>query len=38
MLYCDQDRQKVRAALAKKGLVEYRFRFVFDGSKVIYNV
>jgi D-glycero-alpha-D-manno-heptose-7-phosphate kinase len=38
MLYCDQGRQKVRAAMAKEGLVEYRFRFVFDGSKVIYNV
>jgi len=38
MLYCDQGRQKVRAAMAKEGLVEHRFRFVFDGSKVIYNV
>jgi len=38
MLYCEQERQKVRAPLAKEGLVEYRFRFVFDGSKVIYNV
>ena len=38
MLYCDQGRQQVRDALAKEGLVEFRFRFVFDGSKVIYNV
>ncbi len=38
MLYCDKGRQEVRAALAKEGLVEHRFRFVFEGSKVIYNV
>jgi len=38
MLYCDEGRQRVRAALAREGLVEYRFRFVFEGSKVIYNV
>ncbi len=38
MLYCNDGRQKVRSALAREGLVEYRFRFDFDGSKVIYNV
>jgi D-glycero-alpha-D-manno-heptose-7-phosphate kinase len=38
MLYCEEGRQKVRAALAKEGLVEYRFRFDFEGSKLIYNV
>lgn len=38
MLYCEDGRQGVRAALAKEGLVEHRFRFVFEGSKVIYNV
>jgi D-glycero-alpha-D-manno-heptose-7-phosphate kinase len=38
MLYCDEGRQRVRSALAKEGLVEYRFRFVSEGSKVIYNV
>ena len=27
-----------RAALAKRGLREMRFRFDFEGSKVIYNV
>lgn len=38
MLYCEEGRQKVRAALTKEGLVEYRFRFDFEGSKVIYNI
>jgi D-glycero-alpha-D-manno-heptose-7-phosphate kinase len=38
MLYCEEGRHKVRAALANEGLVEYRFRFDFEGSKVIYNV
>jgi D-glycero-alpha-D-manno-heptose-7-phosphate kinase len=38
MLYCEDGRQNVRAALAKEGLVEHRFRFTFEGSKVIYNV
>jgi D-glycero-alpha-D-manno-heptose-7-phosphate kinase len=38
MLYCEEGRQKVRAALAKEGLAELRFGFDFEGSKVIYNI
>jgi D-glycero-alpha-D-manno-heptose-7-phosphate kinase len=38
MLFCTQGRDRVRSALAKKGLSEMRFRFDFEGSKVIYNV
>lgn len=38
MLYCQEGREKVRAALAKQGLTEMRFRFDFEGSKVIHNV
>ena len=38
MLFCQKGREKVRAALAKRGLTEMRFRFDFEGSKVIYNV
>jgi D-glycero-alpha-D-manno-heptose-7-phosphate kinase len=38
MLFCQENRQKVRAALVSRGLVEMRFRFDFEGSKVIYNV
>jgi D-glycero-alpha-D-manno-heptose-7-phosphate kinase len=38
MLYCEEGRQRVRSALRRLGLVEYRFRFDFHGSKVIYNI
>ncbi len=38
MIYCDEGQRKVRAALASEGLVEYRFRFDFEGSKVVHNV
>lgn len=37
MLYCDSGRSKLRTILAKEGLAEYRFRFDFEGSKVVYN-
>jgi D-glycero-alpha-D-manno-heptose-7-phosphate kinase len=38
MLFCAEGREKVREALVKQGLQEMRFRFDFEGSKVIYNV
>lgn len=38
MVYCDDGRQKLRSALAREGLVEYRFRFDFEGSKVVHNI
>jgi len=38
MVYCENGRSKLRDAMDKEGLVEYRFRFDFDGSKTIYNV
>ncbi|HXQ92394.1 MAG TPA: hypothetical protein VN739_05260 [Nitrososphaerales archaeon] len=38
MIYCDEGQRKVRAAMAGQGLVEYRFRFDFEGSKVVHNV
>ncbi|MDG7007257.1 MAG: galactokinase [Nitrososphaerota archaeon] len=38
MLYCENGRANLRKAMAKQGLVEHRFRFDFEGSKVIYNV
>jgi len=37
MLYCENGRANLRKAMAKEGLVEHRFRFDFEGSKVIYN-
>ena len=38
MVYCDNGRQRLRSALASEGLVEFRIRFDFEGSKVMYNV
>lgn len=38
MLYCENGRANLRKEMAKQGLVEHRFRFDFEGSKVIYNV
>jgi D-glycero-alpha-D-manno-heptose-7-phosphate kinase len=38
IFYCDDGRQAVRAALARHGLREHRFRFDFEGSKVIQNI
>jgi D-glycero-alpha-D-manno-heptose-7-phosphate kinase len=38
MLYSNNGRQKLRSLLSKEGLVEYRFRFDFEGSKVVYNI
>jgi D-glycero-alpha-D-manno-heptose-7-phosphate kinase len=38
MLFCQEGREKVRNALVSEGLKEMRFRFDFEGSKVIYNV
>jgi D-glycero-alpha-D-manno-heptose-7-phosphate kinase len=38
MFYCENGRAKLREAMSKEGLEEYRFRFDFEGSKVIYNV
>src|SRR5487761_1445784 len=38
MLYCDDGRQKLRSILSREGLVEYRFRFDSEGSKVVHNI
>ncbi|MDA4112346.1 MAG: galactokinase, partial [Thaumarchaeota archaeon] len=38
MVYCDNGRQRLRSALSGEGLVEFRVRFDFEGSKVMYNV
>ncbi len=37
LLYCSNGRHRLRSALAKEGLAEYRVRFAFEGSKVVYN-
>jgi hypothetical protein len=38
VLYCENGRSKLRSAMAREGLVEHRFHFEPDGSKIIYNV
>ncbi|MHB8565636.1 MAG: GHMP family kinase ATP-binding protein [Nitrososphaerales archaeon] len=38
MVYCEEGRKSVRAALAREGLVEHRIRFDFEGSKVVHDI
>ena len=38
MVYCEDGRSRLRSAMDKEGLVEHRFRFEPEGSKIIYNV
>jgi hypothetical protein len=38
MAFCNSDRAKLRRSMAAEGLIEHRFSFDFEGSKVVYNV
>jgi D-glycero-alpha-D-manno-heptose-7-phosphate kinase len=38
MVYAEKDHRKIRLAMEKMNLVEQRFRFDFEGSKVVYNI
>jgi D-glycero-alpha-D-manno-heptose-7-phosphate kinase len=38
MAFCNSDRARLRQAMTEEGLVEHRFSFDFEGSKVVYNV
>jgi D-glycero-alpha-D-manno-heptose-7-phosphate kinase len=38
MTFCNNGRTKLRRAMAEEGLIEHRFSFDFEGSKVIHNV
>jgi len=38
VIYAEDHKHDIRTALAREGLVEHRFRFDFDGSKVVYNI
>jgi D-glycero-alpha-D-manno-heptose-7-phosphate kinase len=38
MFYSENGKQKLRSAMAKEGSTEVRFRFDFDGSKIILNI
>jgi D-glycero-alpha-D-manno-heptose-7-phosphate kinase len=38
MLFCEDGRQELRRVMERQGLQERRFRFDFEGAKIIYNV
>jgi D-glycero-alpha-D-manno-heptose-7-phosphate kinase len=38
MLYCDNDKPRLREAMRKVGLRELNFRFEFEGSKVVFDI
>jgi D-glycero-alpha-D-manno-heptose-7-phosphate kinase len=38
MLYCDDDKRRLREAMRKAGLRELSFRFEFEGSKVVLDI
>lgn len=38
MLYCEDDKRRLRGAMRKAGLRELTFRFEFEGSKVVFDI
>lgn len=38
MFYSENGKERLRNAMAKEGLKEVRFRFDFDGSKILLNL
>ena len=38
MFYCENGKEKLRKAMVNEGLVEVRFRFEREGSKIIINL
>jgi D-glycero-alpha-D-manno-heptose-7-phosphate kinase len=38
MLYCEENKTRLRAAMREAGLRELKFRFDFEGSKVVFDV
>jgi len=38
MFYCEEHRSRLRKAMAEEGLQEMRYRFDFEGSKVLINL
>ena len=38
MFYCHNGKAKLRQAMVQEGLVEMRFRFDFEGSKILVNL
>jgi hypothetical protein len=38
MLYCEENKSRLREAMRCAGLRELKFRFDFEGSKVVFDV
>jgi len=38
MLYCEEDKRRLREAMRQAGLLELNFRFEFEGSKVVFDM
>jgi len=38
MLYCEQNKARLREAMRRAGLPELSFRFEFEGSKVVFDI
>jgi D-glycero-alpha-D-manno-heptose-7-phosphate kinase len=38
MLYCEENKPRVREAMRRAGLLELNFRFEFEGSKVVFDM
>lgn len=38
MLYCEDDKRRLRDAMRRAGLRELNFRFEFEGSKVVFDI
>ena len=38
MLYCEEDKHRLREAMRRAGLHELNFRFEFEGSKVVFDM
>jgi hypothetical protein len=38
MLYCEDNKPRLRDAMRRAGLLELNFRFEFEGSKVVFDM
>jgi D-glycero-alpha-D-manno-heptose-7-phosphate kinase len=38
MLYCEENKPRLREAMRRAGLIELNFRFEFEGSKVVFDM
>jgi len=38
MVYCEEDKHRLREAMRGAGLRELNFRFEFEGSKVVFDI